>query len=560
MVSPNQEDGDLEIPSATTVFERAQVRALIDDLQTRVDTQMKAVEKARQALGAEEKLFRSLRRRLDRLQSSIAPFHRLPYELIGEITFLCVEAGDSPWELARVCKSWRFVCLSTPKLWGGIRIILCRKWPLFARYHDGKENCATTDQLHQALVRSGATPLHLEFLSLKAKGRYSRKKGIKYAETIDQLMDILSYPEHKSRLKSLSVDCDRRWLSYPISETFSRGPFPALEHISLTRSPSILRFTVDIANWAPRLNSAEFRGLWLADVKPTWIEQLRELKFDGLRYAWYSSSFHTVLSLCSSLTSLSLTNVQSQSVQSPSVYRLGTFIELFSLVNLEVRHSVIRGRRFMTPALETLIIEKTEWKSSKIKGPRTAHLRSFHWAGFQKDWMLGDVSAHAIDTLTIDMWNGGGWRLLWAWRDDNYSNGNPSFPQKLLVKHSGDSVPRDNVLENGRFLRVLLGVEEVKIIGIALGKGVLKELSKEIGPIDREASVFHDGTPRKKGKQPPMCPSAKVLELDMTHVGKKERHGMRNLVRAVIKARRLRSFRCLWDEGGEWEEFCEASI
>jgi hypothetical protein len=165
---------------------------------------MKALEKARQALGAEEKLYRSLKRRLDRLQSSIAPVHRLPYELIGEIAFLCVEAGDSPWELARVCRSWRSACLGTPKLWGGLRIILCRKWPLFSRYLDGKENCVTTDQLHQALVRSGATPLHLEFLSLKGKGRCSRKKGTKYGETIDRLMDILSYSEHMSRLKSLS--------------------------------------------------------------------------------------------------------------------------------------------------------------------------------------------------------------------------------------------------------------------------------------------------------------------------------------------------------------------
>ena len=539
MVSSNQEDGDLDIPSPTTVFGRAQVCALIDVLQTRVDAQMKEVEKARQALGAEEKLCRSLKRRLDRLQSSIAPFHRLPYELIGEITFLCVEAGDSPWELAKVCRSWRSACLSTPKLWGGLRIFLCRKWPFSSRYHDGKENCVTTERLHQALVRSGATPLHLEFLSLKAKGRGSRKEATKYRETINQLMAILSYPEHTSRIKSLSVDCDRRWLSYPIPESFIRGPFPALEHISLTRSTSVLRSTVNIANWAPRLNSAEFSGLWIADVWPAWVGQLRELKFDGLRNTWYSSGFPTVLSSCLSLTSLSLTNVKSVN------YHLGTDdIELFSLVNFEVRHSVIRGRTFVTPVLETLVIEKTEWKSSKIKcDPGIAQLHYFHWAGVQKDWMLGDVTPRAFESLSIDMWNGGGWGL----------SETSCFPQKLLVKHSGASVPKENVLENGMFLRGRQGVREVKIIGIPLGKGVLKELAKGVGPI-------HNGAPRKRGYQPPMCPSAEVLELDMTHVEKKERRGMQTLLRAVIKARRLRSLRCLWDEGGEWEELCEASM
>ena len=515
---------------------------------------MKAMEKARQALEAEEKLYGSLKRRLDRLQSSIAPLHRLPYELIGEIAFLCVEAGDSPWELARVCRSWRSACLSTPKLWGGLRIILCRKWPIFSRYHGGKENCVTTGQLNQALVRSGATPLHLEFLSLRTRGKSSRKKGAKYRETIDQLMDILSYPEHMSRLKSLSVDCDRRWLSYPISESFICGPFPALEHISLTRSASVLRFTTDIADWAPRLNSAEFRGLWMADVMPIWIGQLRKLKFDGLRHAWYSSDFQIVLSLCPSLTSLSLTNVQSGN------YHSGVDIKLPSLVNLEVRHSVVRGRTFVTPALETLVIEKTEWKRSSIKGdPRIAHLRDFRWSGFRKDWMLCDVSVYAIDTLFIDMWNGGGWELLESWPNGRPLEGRP-FPQKLFVKHSGDSVPRDNVLENGRFLRVPPSVKEVKIIGIPLGKGVLKELAKEIGPIGPRAGVFQGGVPRRKGKEPPMCPGAEVLELDMTHVIKKERNGMRTLVRAVLKARRLRSLRCLWEESGEWEEFCETSM
>jgi hypothetical protein len=551
LVSLNQEDDDLQIPNVITASGRAQVCALISAHQMRLDA-MKTVENVRQTLGAEEKLYKSLKRRLDRLQSSIAPLHCLPFELIREIAFLCVEAGDSPWDLARVCRSWRSACLGTPKLWGRLRIILCRKWPLFSRYHDGKENCATTNQLHRALVRSGVAPLHLEFLSLRASGKCSHKRRTKYSKTIDQLMGILSYPEHMSRLKSLSIDCDRRWFLSPVSERFICGPFPALEHISFIRTGAIMRFTMNIANWAPRLDSAELWGPPIVKYgTPKWIEQLRKLKFVGLRHAGYSSDFHTVLALCSSLTSLSLTSV---------IWGSGHNIELFSLVSLEVRHSVLFGRTFVTPLLETLVIEKTEWKGSRIKGdPRIAHLRHFHWSGFLKDWMLGDVSAHAIDSLSIDMWNGGGMQLWGAWRDSRPLEGTP-FPQKLFVKYSGASVPKFNVLASGRFLRVLPSVEEVKIIGIPLGKDFLKALAKEIGPIDRKASVFHDGVPRRKGKQLPMCPSAEVLELDMTHVSERVRGGMRNLVRAVLEARRLRSLRCLWEEGGEWEEFCETSM
>ena len=552
---PKQEDDDLEIPNVDTSFGRGQVRALIGAHQAQLETQMKEVEKARQALRAEEKLYSSIQSKLDCLYSSIAPLHRLPYELIGEIASLCVEAGDLPWDLARVCRSWRSACLSTPKLWGGLRILLARKWPRCSPFQDGKENCVTTSQLHRALMRSGATPLHLEFRSWRGKGRCSPQKGTNYCETISHLVDILSYPEHVSRLKTLSIDCDRRWSSYPTLERYLCGPFPSLEHISLTRTSSIKWPAVNVADWAPRVNSAEFRGLWVAGVKPNWVEQLKKLKIDGLQYMWSTTGYHLALAKCQFLTSLSLTKVRS------SVYSSGTLnIELLSLVHLEIHHSVVLGRTFVTPALETLIIEKTEWRTSKIQGnPDISHLRNFHWAGFQKDWMLSHVSTPVVGTLAIDLWNGGGWQLLWAWRDDNLEETH-CVPQKLFIKHSGDSVPKDNVLENGRFLRVFPNVKEVKIIGIPLGKAVLKELSKEIGPKDREARVFHDRAPRKGEKQPPMCPDAEVLELDMTHVGKKERRGMRTLARAVLKARRLRGLRCLWEKDGEWEEFHEGSM
>jgi hypothetical protein len=73
----NQGDGNLGISDVATL-------TLIASQKLKVDTQLKEVEKARQALRAAKQIYESIQYTLHRLQSSIAPLHRLPYESIGK--------------------------------------------------------------------------------------------------------------------------------------------------------------------------------------------------------------------------------------------------------------------------------------------------------------------------------------------------------------------------------------------------------------------------------------------------------------------------------------------
>jgi len=140
----------------------------------------------------------------------------------------------------------------------------------------------------------------------------------------------------------------------------------------------------------------------------------------------------------------------------------------------------------------------------------------------------------------ISTWKGGGY----------YNVPSCCVPDTLHLKYSG-KMPKDNRLQNGDFLRILPDVKEVKMVNIGVGKPFLKELAKRTEGRDRNAAVL---------KQRPLCPQVEVLELDMTHVAMKERQAYKALVRAVVKARRLRSMRCIWDKEGDWEEFGSCGV
>lgn len=523
------------MPDATTMTGKAHILALIDDHRLRAEAQMKKVNTARNAFNMEEKKYMSLQRRLDRLHSSIAPVHRLPYELIGEIAALCVEEGNSPWELVTVCRSWRVACFGTPRLWSGLRIILSPKSSFTTRYHNGKENCFSIDQFDEAMKRSGVTPLHLEF-SGSQDGRRWRLRAQKNPPAIDHIMGVLS--QHKARVKSLSISADKS----KIDEQFFAGPFPALEHISLIKkgAVSVLPGTRLVsAGWAPQLRTAEFLGTSLWDVNHLkWVERLTKLVIDSRGYTWGTSEYLDTLGKTKSLTTLALIGIR----------RSGTErIELPCLTVLEIRASNFRCATFKTPVLEKLVVEKTEWVDCRVTGdPVISTLKEINWVGFQKDYILPSIEAHSVSLVKVEFRNGGGYRMISTWNGGGYySPHSRCVPNTLQIKYSGE-MPKDNRLQNGDFLRALPNVKEVKTMNIGVGKPFLKELAKRIANRDSKATVL---------KQRPLCPRVEALEFDMTHVPMKERQAYKRLVQAVVKARGLRSMKCIWDKEGDWEEF-----
>lgn len=64
----------------------------------------------------------------------IAPFRRLPHELLCEIASQGLEMGQSPLKLSHACVASREALIGMKGLW--TRIVLCDRWSRLRRYED----------------------------------------------------------------------------------------------------------------------------------------------------------------------------------------------------------------------------------------------------------------------------------------------------------------------------------------------------------------------------------------------------------------------------------------
>ena len=94
--------------------------------------------------------------RLARRRQFVVPVTRLPFEVLSNIFTIQVDRGRSPWVLLRVCRLWKAVAASTPRIWRYIRISRC-----YGEFDSGTslQNCFTKAHLEKALSRTGAVPL-----------------------------------------------------------------------------------------------------------------------------------------------------------------------------------------------------------------------------------------------------------------------------------------------------------------------------------------------------------------------------------------------------------------
>ena len=111
-------------------------------------------------------LTRQLRNEIANSKSFVAPIRRLPFEILGELFLAYLATGGSPWELTRICKSWRHSAINTPRLWSRIHVAvqpLRNRYPTppASRWSKSGEYCDTPERLERALRRAGATLLNL---------------------------------------------------------------------------------------------------------------------------------------------------------------------------------------------------------------------------------------------------------------------------------------------------------------------------------------------------------------------------------------------------------------
>ncbi|KAJ3570923.1 hypothetical protein NP233_g4092 [Leucocoprinus birnbaumii] len=98
-------------------------------------------------------------------ESIVSQFNHLPLEIVEEIFYHCLPIAhnavtsihEPPLLLGRVCKTWRHVAYSTPRLWTTLHIVVIVSDP--PTYH--KERDAKVDGISAWISRSGVLPLSI---------------------------------------------------------------------------------------------------------------------------------------------------------------------------------------------------------------------------------------------------------------------------------------------------------------------------------------------------------------------------------------------------------------
>ena len=155
----------LEAGADTTEVIQAQIAALrpvMDHLHDRILTIQKEMVDRRSALSAERReaeatvtaKIRNFEVHVNTLKhenynaaSFLAPIRRLPVEILTEIFLLSINRHlHSPLGLIHVCRRWRAIVLTTPRIWLNLRLCTWTK----------------ADKIRLALERTGASPLDVE--------------------------------------------------------------------------------------------------------------------------------------------------------------------------------------------------------------------------------------------------------------------------------------------------------------------------------------------------------------------------------------------------------------
>ena len=147
---------------APTDDEAIQIRAFCEKPQQKVWEIDREIQQLRERLNDLLHERGALVEMLEHHKALVSPVRRLSPEMLQQIFFCClpvdrnpaVHPSEAPLLLGRICRLWREIANSTPRLWSAIHIVI-----------PSKENAslasARYDALRTWLGRSGATPLHI---------------------------------------------------------------------------------------------------------------------------------------------------------------------------------------------------------------------------------------------------------------------------------------------------------------------------------------------------------------------------------------------------------------
>ncbi|ESK88761.1 hypothetical protein Moror_17149 [Moniliophthora roreri MCA 2997] len=254
---------------------------------------------------------------IDNHRALLSPIRRVPSDILREIFVQCLPEDrlpthnihQAPLLLTGICRSWREVAITTPRLWNRIHIWLRypRSPPITEFFHSLMK--ASAEGLDLWLERSGTMPLTLS-LHASTPSSLSSRDPWNFNTNGGRVKDIemlyINFARHllpyAARWKSLSITISARVMDFlkALPEEFE---LTSLEEFRPTRPPEMMNWeALDVVfRRSPSLRSVQLDDGYLERLSIP-CGNLTEVAISGLREDVLFHNFKRVLSpSCASL-------------------------------------------------------------------------------------------------------------------------------------------------------------------------------------------------------------------------------------------------------------------
>jgi len=325
--------------------------------------------------------------RLKRQHEFLAPVKWLPSEVLSEIFTIHVDCGDTPWMLLRVCRLWKAVTSSTPRIWRYIQITAYEDQ---RRFDSGTsfQMCFTNADFGRALSRTGAAPLCISIARRWHVKDMTADSDRLYAlfDTLTKVLNRCDTIELKETRTPFSTKCQKLFATLQFPMPFSLKCLrvgPGWERSGIVQKIFI---TSNHESSALReLSIAADGNRSLVDCLANHrilLNRLTSFSTDGFEVptdvfalmqclSYFSQSCRSlILPQASSIFNL----LQEAQFQSATVEALGTY-QFGNLRKLVIRQCTMPDTIIKIPILDTLIFENWSWLPIlKLDCPLVSHL------------------------------------------------------------------------------------------------------------------------------------------------------------------------------------------
>jgi hypothetical protein len=327
-----------------------------------------------------ETQLKEIEARLARQREVLAPVKWLPSEVLSEIFTIHVDCGNTPWTLLHVCRLWKEVGSSTPRIWRYIQITESNKDQ--RRFNSGTsfQMCFTNSHFEKALSRTGATPLSISI----AVPYVAYSKGL--AQDTNRLFAVfITLTKILNRCDTIELKGTRRSFSKGRQDLFATLQFPIsfpvrCIHIGGGWEDSIIVRKILVAS---NHKSSALRELSIASHGnpslvysltnyPTLLDRVTSFSATGCQVpidvftsmrclSYFSQSTHilTLIQTSCVFDPLQVAQFHAVPVRALDTHEFGKLREL--VLHNCVIPTVIQPGQIKVPVLDTLIFEGSSW-------------------------------------------------------------------------------------------------------------------------------------------------------------------------------------------------------